>query len=280
MNLSEEYDFFLNAPEDIVDQYIHEQLNHKERLDNSMGLSILLHGGPGTGKSTLSATAPGPRLLIDTEGGGEWTSGKVITWTELGTLPAGIDADTTVVVSVTNISTFQTLYQWLMSGKHPFNSVILDSVSEMQKRVIDSMAAIGTDPDWTVLLRTMEKMIRDLKDLKIHPVKPVEAVVFICGTQSKMTDKVAGPWTPMLTGNLANTISHYVDVCGFATLSFNPEDHTITQQLQIIPFNNITAKDRTSQQGKAGLSATFGPILVNPNISNLVQVANQSQAVA
>lgn len=248
-----------------------------------MGLSIALHGGPGTGKTTLASTAPGPRLHIDTEGGAEWLAGHVIEWTDLGNLPTAINPETTVTVAVagdTAMATFQTVYQWLMSGKHPFKSVILDSLTEMQKRLIDKLSPIGGgDPDWTTLLRLTERMVRELKDLKNHPTAPLEAVVFVTGTQQKTTDKVQGPLHPSMTGKMAENLPHFVDVCGHTTLVVN-DDQTITTYLQILPGNNIVAKDRTSPPGRAGLSTYYGHTIVNPNIAELLAVLNQQQSVA
>lgn len=248
-----------------------------------MGLALLVHGGPGTGKSTLASSAPGPRLLMDTEAGGEYIAGKVITWTDLGKIPAGLDADTTVIVNIVgdqSLAIFQSLYQWLVSGKHPFKSVIVDSVTALQKRVIDKLTPIGGgDPDWMTIARVFERMIRELKDLKIHPVNPVEAVIFICETEQKITDKVQGPYQPALVGKMGHSIAHIPDVCGFTTLVVD-KDGNVSQNLQIVPFNNVIAKDRTSPPGRVGLSSTFGHTLVNPNIPAMLQVLNQTQPVA
>jgi len=250
-----------------------------------MGLSIALHGGPGMGKTTLAATAPGPRLHIDTEGGNEWLAGKVTPWTDLGKLPEGIDEATTVTVNVSGdhaIEIFQAIYQWLMSGKHPFNSVILDSLSEMQQRIIDKQTPIGAgDPDWVSVVRIMSKMIRDLKDLKNHPVKPLQAIIFICGTDQKMSDKRVIAIQPALTGQLATKLPHFVDVCGYTTLVWDTENQSHVQYLQILPMDDVLkVKDRTSPPGRVGLSSTYGPTIVNPNIITMLQVVNQAQAVA
>lgn len=248
-----------------------------------MGLSSLIYGAPGTGKSSLIMTAPGPRLHIDTEGGGEWLAGKVIPWTDLGAIPSGIDANTTVtapVVGPNAMATFQALFQWLVSGKHPFDSIGLDSISEMQNRVVEKQTPVGGgDPDWIAVQRIVKTMIRELHDLKFHPTKPISAILFVAGMQTNITEKKIVSILPALSGQLAAKIPHAVDVCGFTTLVPNKEKpNGLSQHFQIMPLDDIlTAKDRTSPPGRAGLSTYYGHTLVEPNISEMLQVLEQAK---
>lgn len=225
-----------------------------------MGLSVLLHGFHGTGKSTLASKTPGPRLVLDAEGGSNWLEGKKVYWTDLSSPPPKVDADTTVIVNVVNVAALEDAWAWLNRGQHSFNTVILDSLSEMQKRFVDRIAGTAQmqQQQWGELLRTLEKVVRDIKDLKIHPVTPVEAVVVVCGSQKKEGEPVG----PQLQGALANSIPFYFDLVGFCTLAQDGE--TLSQHVLIMPLNDIVAKDRP------GFSRTLGPVLVNPDITNLL----------
>src|SRR4051812_37348502 len=122
-----------------------------------MGLSLLVHGLPGKGKSTLANTAPGPRLVLDVEGGSNWLPGKKVYWTDVNQPPPmDIDADTTVILNIPNPNTLLMAYQWLSTREHKFQSVILDSLSEMQKRFVDLIAGTNQmkQEDWGTLLRS------------------------------------------------------------------------------------------------------------------------------
>lgn len=248
-----------------------------------MGLALLVHGGPGTGKSTLANTAPGPRLWLDTEAAGEYLTGKVITWNDLGTLPDGIDENTTVIVNVIgdqSMAIFQSVYQWLVTGKHPFRSVIVDSLTALQKRVVDKQSPVGGgDPDYVTIARVFDRMVRELKDMKVHQTNPLDAVVFICETEQKINDKIVGPFQPGLIGKAGASVAHIPDVCGFTQLHFDEEGKPY-QTLIIMPFSNVTAKDRTSPPGVNGLSAVYGHTITNPNLPEMIQVVNNSKSVA
>jgi len=71
-------------------------------------LTLLVHGGPGAGKSWLANSAPGPRLLFDAEGRAqhlkkmpERTPQRLARWNPRDAIPAeSSDPDVTTVVSV------------------------------------------------------------------------------------------------------------------------------------------------------------------------------------
>src|SRR5690606_28664772 len=99
-------------------------------------LKILLYGYPGIGKTVLAATANddprmSPALLVDFEGGTLSIADK--------------DVD---VVRVTAFKQFNEVYDFLRSGQHPYKTVILDSITEIQKLNMYGImqAALATNP--------------------------------------------------------------------------------------------------------------------------------------
>lgn len=231
-----------------------------------MGLSVLLHGFHGTGKSTLASKVPGPRLVLDAEGGSNWLEGKKVQWTNLDEAPPQVDDNTTVLVNVVNVETLMKAWSWLETGKHPFNSVVLDSLSEMQKRFVDRIAGTNQmkQEQCGELLRVLEKFVRDLKDLKIHPVRPVQAVVVVCGSQKKDGEPIG----PQLQGALANSLPFYFDLVGYCEI-VQGEGGKLDQHVLILPLGGIVAKDRP------GFSRRLGAVLTNPDITALIAQTNQ-----
>ena len=63
-------------------------------------ISLFIHGWWGAGKSWLSASAPAPRLVLDTEGGYHDTEGKHVLWNPSDPLPQDLDKETSVIVDV------------------------------------------------------------------------------------------------------------------------------------------------------------------------------------
>lgn len=175
------------------------------------GLSILVHGGPKAGKSWFGDTTPGPRLVLDAEAGSRFTRSRKREWDPNTQQPPVADGSwDTALVSVREYGTMKAAYEWLNSGQHPFRSVVMDSISEIQQRCVDNIA--GTNPmqtqNWGELLREMSSTVRKFRDLLTHPTRPLEAVVIIAMTRT--VD--GGKQVPYVQGQLATTLPYYIDV--------------------------------------------------------------------
>jgi hypothetical protein len=190
------------------------------------GLSWLVQAGPKGGKSTFGATVPGPRVVLDAESGSWWAPGRKIEWNPLRqTVPdpgrhltAGYGQPSitagweSAMVTVHDVQTAQVVYDVLNSGRHPFNGCTMDSLTEVQQRMVDSLAGQNAmqRADWGSLLRQVNRMIRQYRDLITHPVKPLWGICYICGTHMK-----DGRWRPMLQGGSQDYAPYYVDILGY-----------------------------------------------------------------
>jgi len=176
-------------------------------------LTMMVYGESKVGKSTFAVTAPYPRLMLDVEGGHRFLPINVKYWDPLRDEPPVADGtwDTCVVV-VHDYDTVLKAYQWLQLGKHQFKSLIIDSISELQVKCMDNIA--GTNAmqmqQWGELLRHMGALLRDLRDLTMHPTAPLEAVVL---TAMAKTDR-DGRSHPYLQGQLAIQAPYFYDILG------------------------------------------------------------------
>ena len=179
-------------------------------------LTFVIHGDPGTGKSWLADTAPGPRLVLDAEGGAKFTPSPKVEWTNVNDAPPELgEGVETVVVKIRDLKTLQSVFTWLNRGQHPFRSVIIDSLSEVQKRAVDEIAGVEQmrTQDWGALLRKGESLVRAFRDLTMHPANPVACVVFVCLTAERGDQKVQQ--RPYLQGQLGTSLPGFVDVVGY-----------------------------------------------------------------
>jgi len=184
-------------------------------------LTMMVYGESKVGKSTFAVTAPYPRLMLDVEGGHRFLPINVKYWDPMREEPPVADGtwDTCVVV-VHDYETVLKAYQWLQMGKHQFKSLIIDSISELQVKCMDSIA--GTEAmkmqQWGELLRHMGALLRDLRDLTMHPTAPLEAVVL---TAMAKSDK-DGRSHPYLQGQLAIQAPYFYDILGAITVESIP----------------------------------------------------------
>ncbi len=119
----------------------------------------------------------------------------------------------TVVVQVRDYDVVMKAFQWLQSGKHQFKSLIVDSISELQVNCMDNTA--GTEQlkmqQWGELLRHMGALLRDLRDLTMHPTQPLEAVVLTAMARRGQDNRMH----PYLQGQLAVQAPYFYDVLGY-----------------------------------------------------------------
>ena len=217
-------------------------------------LTVMVYGESKVGKSSLAVTAPYPRLMLDVEGGHRFLPIIVKYWDPLREEPPIADGTwDTVVVTVRDYDTVLKTYQWLQLGKHHFKSLIIDSVSELQVKCLENIAGVNqmTQQQWGELLRHMGALLRDLRDLTMHPTNPLEAVVL---TAMARIDK-DGRYRPYLQGQLAIQAPYFYDILGAITVEerMNPDPTQLpykVRRMYVERTNSYEAGERV--QGRLG----------------------------
>jgi len=226
--------------------------------------TLLVHGEAGSGKSWLGDTAPGPRLILDAEGRAKYlpTQAKVF-WNVMHENPPAADGTwETCIANVPDFDTMEYVYRWLSSGQHGFKSVIVDSLMEIQKRYIDKIVGPHQldQQDWGSVLRSLELLVRNYRDLVLSVGNPTDCVVFTVGSKD-----VNGKMRPLLQGQLANTLPYFVDTVGYLYTTME-ENNQVTRNLLVQPTNNVVAKDGTGRMP--------GPIVQHPNVTQMFGLLN------
>jgi hypothetical protein len=200
---------------------------------------------------------------LDAESGSDYLEGETVSWNPTTERPPEVGTWVYCVVNVLDYESVVRAYDWLASGEHPFRSVVLDSVSEIQQRCVDSIA--GTDQmktaNWGELLRTVAGQIRKFRDLKSHPTNPLWAIVMVA-----MTDKVDGKQLPLVQGKLRSFLPYYVDACGWLYTEID-DFGVMHRNLLIGPDPLYEAKER--------MGGRLPRIIVDPNITQMIRDLNK-----
>lgn len=230
-------------------------------------LSFLVHASSKVGKTTLAGTCPKPLLLLDAEGGSKFLPYSRITWDPMQPPPAYDGTWEICVVHVHHFETLALVYQWLITGQHQFQSVCIDSITEVQRRCKENL--VGTEQmkiqDWGTLLTKMEHLIRSYRDLTLHPQHPIQVAMFIAETRM-----VEGKWRPYMQGALATSLPYLVDVLGYLFVVDVPNELDPTaapikqRQLLVSPDPTFEAGERV--QGR------LGTVVAEPNVATMVEM--------
>lgn len=231
-------------------------------MTNLQTLSVLIYGDSKTGKSTLAATAPTPIVVADVEGGWKFIDRKVVYWNPQTEKPPVPDDSWDVCVVVTREwNTFSKLFDWLASGQHGFRTIVIDSITELQRRCRENISSDAFRiQDWGLLLSAMDKAIRGFRDLTLVPGSPIEVAVFVA--ESRMKD---GKWRPFLQGQIEVSLPYWMDCVGFlfAQPSAHPDGAVgpIVRQLLISPHPTYVTGER--------LQGRLDPVITDPNLTQM-----------
>lgn len=227
-------------------------------------ISILVHGPSKAGKSTLSATAPKPLLYIDIEGGTRFLPLRAKYWEPLREPPPECDStwDTAVVV-VRDYEEVKQAYDWLASGNHCFEAVVIDSVSELQQRLVDKITARlqATQQDWGDVFRQFMGLIRDFHQLTTHPTRPISAVFVAMSKEGQ-----DGIFRPFLQGQSKANLPYVMDIMGAMLIETGVDSEGVmwkSHQLVTGPHKSYETGERVNGRIPATLPNPTIPLILD-----------------
>ena len=236
-------------------------------------LSILIHGDSKVGKSTLTSTAPLPILVIDAEGSWKFIkevgfkSGRLLrktTWDPNLPPPRHDGTWDVCYVSMTNWQSLRQVYSWLTQTPHDFVSVVLDSITELQRRLKTNISGDGIIKGydgWGALLVQMDGVIRGFRDLTIDPAQPVRCVVFVAETR-----ETNGKFRPYMQGQISVSLPYWVDICGYIYQSrTNDADGNPT-----VKVVNLFVGTHPNFESGERVQGALPDNVVGPNISDII----------
>jgi hypothetical protein len=235
-------------------------------------VTVLVHGWWGAGKSWFAATAPGPRLVIDAEGGFHDTPGTSVEWRPGEPYPE-MDKDTSVIVPVYTWADVHAVMT-VLTAEHPFESVIIDSLHELQDLLKQAVAEPGEayDPNatfewqaWGRLKNNMGVLCRQLRDMARGGYPTKVNVVLVSGTDD---EKI--PAKPLLEGGARKVIASFYDIIGYMTMAKDDKGEDV-RILQVQPTPAAQAKCRLHN-----VKVKWDAVIPSPDVKKILAVTNQS----
>lgn len=230
------------------------------------GLSILVHGYAGVGKSTFGVSGPLPRLIMDVENSSRFIMQRKIPWDPMTQPPPVWDGSWELcVVKIKTWEIAKRTMDWLKSGDHPFKSVSVDSISELQ---IKSQNTINSDgkmqvQHWGQLLQNMGTILRELRDLIGEDNNSIETMVLV--STSKLNEK--GSLVPYLQGGIAAQVPYLFDMTGYYYVDQIPNTTTGELESHRVLFTGVhplyEAKSRSPMMPETILDPNLTDIMNN-----------------
>lgn len=194
-------------------------------------IKALVYGASGCGKTVLGSTAPNP-IFASAEGG-----------------LLSIKDKNPQFVEIKSYKDLQELLNFLQTQKHTFETVIIDSITEVndiikmdiEKRTGKAMQL----QDWGELAKKIKALFRGFRDLPLH-------VIFIAQETSEMDEGVVTKVIPSLNGKAATEIAYFMDIVGYLMI-----DKTGERKLLTNPNAKLLTKDRSNLIGN-GTEVDFG----------------------
>lgn len=240
------------------------------------GLTCLLYGESGIGKTTMLGTLPGRTLIIDIEGG---TS--VLRRQSIDTIQVPAD-----------LANLREVFAYIGRDELAYDNVCLDSATELEKFMLLRLAAQGeqaisdkdvrasrgenVDPaynamkqqgmpslrDYGIAQFKMREYLREIRDLRSRGINVVvtalEMLVRVEQTEETATSKLL----PMMSAKLAPEVCGLFDIVGHMEVSHKAGKEG-TRFVRLQPDGKCAAKDRVF--GRAYCNATGADLLNIPD---------------
>jgi phage nucleotide-binding protein len=199
------------------------------------GVSILLYGESGAGKTSLLGTLPGDTLIIDVDG---------------GMLPLRGNNSVYRVPITDDLANLKPVFDGLVTAdvKAEFSCVALDCASELEKRILTLLSlktkngapGMGDHQTAQYKMRDYARKLRDLREKGVHVVMtawemPLEI--------QKDEGEVQSRLYPMMSRRLAPELCGIFDVVARVEISTKP-GHEGERFLRLDGDEKVMAKNR------------------------------------
>ena len=203
------------------------QIKTMEDVQKSFAAKFLVYGGAGAGKTSLIRTLDGKVLICSAEAG-------------LLSI-AGFKCD---VAEITSVEDMRDVHRLLSSNKHPYDWVVLDSLSEIAEQILAGEKARTKDPRqaYGAVIDQTVALCRAFRDLKCG--------VYFTAKEERVKDEGTGRMIHQISmpgARLSGQLPYLFDEV-FRLVTVKEKDTGELQRwLQTQPEPTADAKDRSGK---------------------------------
>jgi phage nucleotide-binding protein len=208
---------------------IKDRIVSPSQLVDKQGAKLLVYGQAGAGKTTLCSTAPGKVLVISAEAG----------------LLSIKDCKNVESIEVKEASEVMEIHGLLASGELQYDTVCLDSISEISEILLNWEKSRHKDPRMAYgnVQESVTNVMRAYRDLHMH-------VLFIAKMDKQNVDNQMSYEPKMVGTKLGQSITYFFDeVLALRVIEDQDDDGNIIKKrwLQTEIGQGYTAKDRSGK---------------------------------
>lgn len=192
-------------------------------------LNLIVFGNLGCGKRVFGSTVPDP-LILDIEGGTMSIRHKRV--------------DTVRIESCRELGE---AFEFLKKGKHRYKSVVIDSGTELQRKIMEDVVA-GTkheyaqQRDWGITIERIRRCVWAFRDL------PLNFVMTALAMESRDEGDGTSIVVPSFNGKtLPGEIVGFMDLCLYLFVGEKKENGQYERLLLTQPTQKFVAKDRSGK---------------------------------
>lgn len=209
-----------------------------DEFSNSYGIKCLINGASGSGKTFLVSTLlkEYKPVLISAESGTLSLRGFKVPMIDISRDDAGKSIE-----MKDRLKRLFEIFSFIKEGKHDFDTIFLDSLTEVNECLMAALRVKFTDPSATLKMygensEMMKKIVKEFRDLKYN--------VVIVSLSTVEKDDIGKRFiTSDVVGKVANQLPSFFDEVFH--LGLHEIEGKTVRKLQCNPSESIVCKDRS-----------------------------------